>query len=99
MNVSIYVTDVVETDGTKRGTIKIVKNPGENHMPFQLLAQDKDVRKSGLIFSHVYENDEDFLRMSAVSHPVERAQGIQAWIGRNMSEDSLTMLQVVNTPA
>ena len=99
MNVSIYVTDVVVTDGTKRGTIKIVKNPGEHHMPFQLLAQDKDVRKSGLIFSHVYENDEDFLRMSAVSHPVERAQGIQAWIGRNMSEDSLTMLQVVNNPA
>ena len=75
------------------------KNPGEHHMPFQLLAQDKEVRKSGLIFSHVYENDEDFLRMSAVSHPVGRAQGIQAWIGRNMSEDSLTMLQVVNNPA
>ena len=96
MNVSMYVTDIAVCDGKKQGTITITKNVHDEHVPFQLLSQSTDIRKSGLIFTHVYENETDFLRMRHVTHPVDRVKTLFAWIKRNMAETSEVLLSVLH---
>jgi hypothetical protein len=94
MNVSMYVTDIAECDGKQQGTVTITKNVYDDHVPFQLLSQCAAIRKSGLIFTHVYENDTDFLRMRHVTHPVIRTKRLFAWIKRNMATTSQVLLSV-----
>ena len=59
-----------------------------------MLSQSPDIRKSGLIFTHVYENETDFLRMRHVTHPVIRTKRLFAWIKRNMATTSEVLLSV-----